>query len=211
VVETTESGTVARSDRSVRRAKGQAQRDRIVDAAVDLLAAKGFRGTTIAELAEQVGTTHSNLLYYFGSKERLLLDVVAERERREGSGYYAALQSDEPAFVALPAVAGLVVRNARFTRLYVVLGAENFDVGDPLHEFFVERYRRARAFTEKAVRTDQERGHLPADVDVAQLSREVVATLMGLEIQWLMEPEAIDLQATVDAYAAGLEARFAPR
>jgi hypothetical protein len=33
---------------------------------------------------------------------------------------------------------------------------------------------------------------------------------MGLEIQWLMDPAAIDLLATVNAYVQGLQERLAP-
>jgi len=209
-VQATEPMVEARGDQRARRAKGHAQRERIVAAAVDLLAAKGFRGTTLAQLAEAVGTTHPNLIYYFGSKERLLREVVAERERQEGPGFFAALQSDQPAFSALNAVAHLMVKNAVFTRLYVVLGAEDFDADDPLHDFFVDRYKRARRFTETALATGRARGSIRADIDPAQIGREVVATLMGLEIQWLMDPDAIDLLSTVEAYVEGLQARLVP-
>ena len=39
----------------------------------------------IETLADRVGMTHPGLLYYFGTKQRLLLDVVSEREQRETS------------------------------------------------------------------------------------------------------------------------------
>jgi AcrR family transcriptional regulator len=209
-VQSIEPVSEARGDQRARRAKGHAQRERIVAAAVELLAVKGFRGTTIAQLAEQVGTTHSNLIYYFGSKERLLHEVVAERERQEGPGFFAALESDHPSLTALHAIAHLIVENMAFTRLYVVLGAENFDAGDPLHDFFVDRYRRARGFVEIALNKDMDQGSIRTDINTAQLGREVVATLMGLEIQWLMDPEAIDLLTTVDAYVDALQERLAP-
>jgi AcrR family transcriptional regulator len=182
-----------------------------VAAAVDLLAAKGFRGSTIAELAEQVGMTHPNWIYYFGTKERLLREVVEERERREDASFYATLDSDVGYFTALNGVAHLIVDNAVFTRLFVVLGSENLDDGDPLHDFFVDRYKRARQYTEAGLRSDQKKGRIRPDVDIDQIGREVVSTLMGLEIQWLMDPESIDFLGTVAAYGRGLHERLAPR
>lgn len=201
--------TPARGDQRSRRAKGHAQRERIVAAAVELLAERGFRGTTIAELAEQVGTTHTNLIYYFGSKERLLHEVVAERERQEDADHRAALES--ASFTGLNEVARLIVTNVRFTRLYVVLAAENLDEGDPLHEFFVRRYQRSREFVEIAIEKERQRGTVLRDVDPAQMGREVLATLMGLEIQWLMDPNRVDLLASVDAYVHGLQDRMTAR
>ena len=207
VTETSEATTPARGDRRARRAKGHAQRERIVAAAVELLAVRGFRGTTIAELAEQVGTTHTNLIYYFGSKERLLHEVVAERERQEDAEHRAAL--DSASFTGLNEIARLIVTNVRFTRLYVVLAAENLDEGDPLHDFFVRRYQRSREFVEIAIEKERGRGTILRDVDPAQMGREVLATLMGLEIQWLMDPDRVDLVASVDAYVHALQQRMA--
>lgn len=101
------------------------------------------------------------------------------------------------------AIARFVADDAVRTRLYVVLGAENLDPGDPLHDFFVDRYARVRDLVASAVR----RGG--ATVDADQLGREVVATLMGLEIQWLMDPSAFDYLTAVDAYADAVERRIA--
>ena len=47
-----------------------------------------------------------------------------------------------------------------------------------------------------------------AIVDADQLARGIVATLMGLEIQWLMDPGAFDYLAAVDAYADAVDRRL---
>src|SRR5689334_24653042 len=73
----------AKADARRRQTRGDARRQQILDAAVELFAEKGYRSTGIAQLADTVGMTHPGLLYYFGSKERLLLEVVAERNRVE--------------------------------------------------------------------------------------------------------------------------------
>lgn len=190
----------------MRQARGAERRDRIVAEAIELFAAKGFRGASIAELAERVGLTHPGLLYYFGSKERLLLDVVQERQGREGDALVAAAAGGASGVDdTVRTIARFVAGDAVLTRLYVVLGAENLDPGDPLHDFFVARYDRARRAVVAVIgrRTD-----LAPDVDVDQVGREVVATLMGLEIQWLMDPAAFDYLSAVDAYAATLDARL---
>ncbi len=56
-------------------------RKRILDAALDVFSAQGFRGATLDEIAAQAGLSKPNLLYYFDSKEsihrRLLEDLLA--------------------------------------------------------------------------------------------------------------------------------------
>ena len=196
----------AAADGRVRHARGRNRRDEIVEEAVRLFADKGFRGASITELAERVGMTHPGLLYYFGTKQRLLHDVVHEREDREGAAVLAAFgegAADLPS--GLRAVARFVAGDAVLTRLYVVLAAENLDPADPLHDFFVDRYARARAVVAALV---PGRG---AGVDAEQVAREVVATLMGLEVQWLMDPTAFDYIAAVDAYADAMSGTLGDR
>ena len=51
-------------------------RKRILDAALEVFSAQGFRGATLDEIAAEAGLSKPNLLYYFDSKEtihRLLL------------------------------------------------------------------------------------------------------------------------------------------
>ncbi|MCB1001774.1 MAG: TetR/AcrR family transcriptional regulator [Ilumatobacteraceae bacterium] len=199
----TSPGGVAAADERVRQPRGEARREAILAEAVTLFAAKGFRGTTITELADRVGMTHPGLLYYFGTKQRLLLDVVRERERREASALLSTVgDGPEELGRGLRAIARFVADDAVRTRLYVVLGAENLDPGDPLHDFFVDRYARVRDLVASAVRRSG------AIVDADQLAREVVATLMGLEIQWLMDPSAFDYLTAVDTYADAVERRL---
>ena len=44
-------------------------RDRILDAALDIFSRDGFRGATIDEIAHKAGMSKPNLFYYYKSKE----------------------------------------------------------------------------------------------------------------------------------------------
>ena len=67
--------------------KGRA-RERLLDAAVRLMAERGSTGWSLRGLAEALGTSHRMLIYHFGSHEGLLLAVVqrVEAEQRERLG-----------------------------------------------------------------------------------------------------------------------------
>lgn len=49
---------------------------RIINVAIDLFVANGFKGTSIRDIAKIAGTTISNIYYYFGNKEGLLLAIL---------------------------------------------------------------------------------------------------------------------------------------
>jgi len=177
-----------------RQPRGDRRRQQILDAAVQLFASKGYRGTGVAALAERVGMTATGMLYYFGSKERLLHEVVAERDRRD------VLDLNSLTLSSFRALGRHNAETAILTRLYVVLGAESLDADDPLHDFFVERYKTARALVRSVLEHERDEGHLRRDINVEQTALEVIAMLMGLEIQWLYDPATVDLAQAMETY-----------
>jgi AcrR family transcriptional regulator len=177
-----------------RQPRGDRRRQQILDAAVELFSSKGYRGTGVAALAERVGMTATGMLYYFGSKERLLQEVVAERDRRD------VLDLNSLTLSSFRELGRHNAETAVLTRLYVVLGAESLDEDDPLHDFFVERYDTARALVRSVLEHERDEGHLRSDIDIEQLALEVIAVLMGLEIQWLFDPSKVDLAHAMETY-----------
>lgn len=196
----------APADGAKRQPRGEARREAILDAAIEILARKGQRGLRLTELADKLGLKHSNLIYYFGSKDRLLSEAVEEREKREQ--WFYKIPDEMVSLSELPDAAELIKKNALFTRLYVVLAAESLDPGDSLHEFFVNRYHRARQRIVTAVMSDREAGKIRPDVDADQISYEVISTMIGLEIQWLMDPDNVDYLQIMRNYTDGLYERF---
>jgi AcrR family transcriptional regulator len=59
-------------------ATGQDTRSRILGIARDLFAQRGFTGTSIADIARELGTTTSALYYHFPSKADILGALLAE-------------------------------------------------------------------------------------------------------------------------------------
>lgn len=50
----------------------------IIAAAAQLFSDRGFRGTSLADVAESVGTDRASLYYYIGSKEEAFHEIVRE-------------------------------------------------------------------------------------------------------------------------------------
>jgi AcrR family transcriptional regulator len=58
-------------------------RDRLLAAVIDELASNGIGEVSLRGLAAAVGTSHRMLIYHFGSKEGLLVEVVRTVEERQ--------------------------------------------------------------------------------------------------------------------------------
>jgi AcrR family transcriptional regulator len=62
-------------------------KDKILEASIDLFAAKGFRGTSIRDISNAVGISISNIYHYFGNKEGVLLAIL----QRSGQDIFSKL------------------------------------------------------------------------------------------------------------------------
>ena len=71
---------IPRAAKTLRRTRIQEEKEeQILEAALDVFSARGFRGSTIDQIAEVAGMSKPNLLYYFRTKEamhRALIDRV---------------------------------------------------------------------------------------------------------------------------------------
>lgn len=60
-----------------RRRDAGATRQRLLEAARDLFAERGYEGATVRDIAERAGANQALLFRYFGSKQGLLTEVIA--------------------------------------------------------------------------------------------------------------------------------------
>jgi AcrR family transcriptional regulator len=193
--------------------RGEARRQEILDTAVRLFAKRGFRATGILALAQEVGLSHVGVLHHFGSKEQLLRAMVARREAEEAEEAIAGHPAPS-GLAALKAIAKQgqhLVANTVLPRLYTVLIAENLDAEDPLHDYFVDRYRRVRASLARSVREGQQVGEIRSDVDADRIAAEILSFIVGTQIQWLLDQDGIDVNGAYERYLGRLIADIAVR
>jgi AcrR family transcriptional regulator len=186
--------------------RGRLRRLQIIDAATQLFSSGGYRGTGLAGIAAQVGVTQAGLLHHFGTKERLLEAVVEHRSEQDapligkiiGDGGLEMLER-------LPLLAEHNEQRPGLAQLFTVLVAENLLPDHPAHATFVERYRNLREAIVAALQVGQERGEIRTDVDLEAVTRRLIATLDGLQTQWLLDPEQVSLVESYTELGAALK------
>jgi AcrR family transcriptional regulator len=195
----------------VRRKRGVRTRQEIIDIAIELFAKKGYRGTGIAAVAEKAGITTAGLLHHFGSKMGLLLAVVEEHQGRDLPRYGGGFVAAPPAGVSiLTRVADGLLSEPDFARLYSVLLAENLAPDDPAHVKFVDRYRGLRRSLKGWLDASKKAGRIRSGVNTAALALEMVAFMDGIQLQWLLEPDAVNLKQAYHDYVKGVSDRIKP-
>ena len=90
---------------SIRAAQADRRRAELVDVALRLFAERGFRGTTIADIAEATGTAHGLVYHYFRSKEELLAAILERYSFLPQLRSLLAMSPDRPAAEVLTEIA----------------------------------------------------------------------------------------------------------
>ena len=77
-------------------ADGTTPRERLLEAAIDHFGRHGIGDTSLRGIAEAVGTSHRMLIYHFGSREGLLVEVTRAVEARQRAVMAATYDTDLP-------------------------------------------------------------------------------------------------------------------
>jgi AcrR family transcriptional regulator len=184
--------------------KGRIRREDIVTAAITMYGETGYHSSSLREIARRVGITHAGLLYYFPTKEALLAAVL---ERRDAEDVERERLSVPPGLDALRHLVGLAAHNVRhpgIVDLYSRLAAEAVAADHPAHAYFERHYKLARGYAVDSFRVLAAGGGLRAGVDPEWAGLSLIALMDGLQVQWLSNPEAVDLVATVHRFVQNL-------
>jgi len=188
-------------------ARGRRTREELVAAAAAVYSDVGYDAASLREIAKQAGLTHAGLLYHFPNKEALLAAVLARRDR---------LDSERPApesAAVLGPIAWLLDLAAHneqhrgIVELYVRLAAEATSEDHPAHEYFTDHYRVAREVAVSGFRALDEAGRLRRGIDPEVAGIGLVALMDGLQVQWLTEPDKVDLTTALRQYVDATLAR----
>jgi TetR/AcrR family transcriptional repressor of nem operon len=129
----------------VSKAKAEANRERVVEAAATLLRANGLDGVGVAALAEAAGLTHGAVYSHFASKDALAAAAVDAAMRQSLADWQALTDglAGDDAFVKLLKVYVSRSHRDRPERgcAIAALGAQAGRGGEPLQEAFAQGVR----------------------------------------------------------------------
>ena len=177
------------------------RRDQMLAAAAELIAERGFGDTRIADVAERAGASPALVIYYFGTKDRLLTEALRYSEQ----SFYAA--ADE----LLASTASVVPRLETLVRLTCVpqrmdennlaevagawglwfdLWAQAFRHPE-VKKDRVELDQRWRSMITQVVRDGMDAGEIGV-ADAEEFAVAFAALLDGLSIQVALEDPVVD-------------------
>ena len=178
------------------RLSAETRRKQIVDEATALIARIGYHRFSIKSLAEATGITRAGVLHHIGSKEQLLMAVLAGRDERDNAAL-DQIQAEDVRDV-LDHVVRRNITQPEIVRLYTVLSAEALDPAHPAHAYFAERLRTGTEHLAAALH-----GFDRGGLDVAI---EIYSFMDGIQLNWLRDPK-IDIWQEWTHFADALFSR----
>lgn len=185
--------------------EGAKTRERILEAAADLIARQGYAATSIAQISQKAGANPASIYWAFGSKEGLLAAVM-ERAAESFFETIAPPVAGDP-WSWLRGMAGNFVQRPEFLRLLLVLSLERRE-GDPE---VLEAARRVRA---KAIEGLAETYAGAIDLPdpfrrrgiCDRLARFTLMLFDGVFVASQIEADTTDLQRAFETIALAVEA-----
>ena len=189
----------------------EGRRVEMLDAAASLICERGFGDTRIADVAKRAGVSSALVIYYFGTRDRLLVDALRYSEE----SFYEAAEK------MLAEVTSMRERLSLLIKWTVIPQADNeipgawglwFDLWAQAfrHEEVkagrVELDARWRRMIVDAVKSGEATDEIDGTVDARMFALEFGALLDGLSIQVALEDPEVDSEV---AYAIAM--RFCER
>src|ERR1700759_4321707 len=193
-----------------RLARGERARAGILAKAADIASAEGLEGLSIGRLAQECGTSKSNVAAHFGSKAQLQIAAV----RYATDVFMREVVS--PALTArrgLPRLLAIYECWCDYSRRRVFSGGcffaavvAEYDARDGAVRDVLRQFRTASlGFQTRLVAEAQQAGEIRADADPAQIAFELDAFTLGANSQAVLFDDSTAYQRATVAIAARIE------
>jgi AcrR family transcriptional regulator len=164
------------------------RREQILEAALEVLADRGFRRTSIDAVAERVGLTRQGVLHYFPSKKRLLLEILRFREELHRENL-ADHHAGEGLAAELAAAVAFEQSHPSLATVHNVLLAEAVTGQEPAAGYARQRSRTLQ--DQLAANLAERYGErLPSGLSAPTAAAAVLALVEGVHQLWLVDPDA---------------------
>ena len=187
-----------------KRADGELSRERILDAATEIAAERGYEGTSIGAVSKKCGLPASSIYWHFKDKDDLIAAVI---ERSFGTWVDAASKipqdaGNEERLIGVGAqTAKALLDSPDFLRLGLMLALERRPEEPRARTMFIQV--RHQAYQQL---TDNFREIMPelTDADVRQLATYTMAGADGLFIAKEIGGDAIDLVSLFELHGRAI-------
>lgn len=186
---------------------------RMLDAAMRLVASRGYMQTTLEAIGVEAGYSRGLVSHRFGSKDKLLEELVnrvLEDFRGQLLERLRGLSGLDAIFCEIDAYLEGMDDPPLSSRVFFVLMLESIGPAPQIRDHFARFSKRWQASLTRTLSKGQQAGHIRAGIQPADEARLLIATLRGLRTQSMLDPSSSDIARDIAALKASLRDRLSP-
>ena len=167
-------------------------RQSILDAASSLIAQKGVKDTSLADISKEVGISKGTLYYYYSSKNDIIYDIADIHLKQitdELLSWINNIEHNVAPEDILKVVFERISTAETRGKLHLYLISDAVTSNEPLKQRFREKYKEWRIALEDGLRKVLKN----RTADYRVLSYIILAALDGFTIQWRLGEEKIPI------------------
>lgn len=163
-----------------------ATRDRILSAAVDVFARKGYHAAGVEDIVQASGTSKGAFYHYFPSKQGIFLTLMDDLAALVEQGVEAAIDEERGAMAKVEAALRVVIETAAEQRdLAKILLVEAVGLGPEFEQKRLEIHSRFARVIERHLDRALKEGDIPRQ-DTALVAQAWMGALTEVIAQWLV-------------------------
>lgn len=195
------------SRRSQRERVEQSSR-RLAEAAIELIAEKGYRNTTAQEIGIRAGYSRAMVRERFGSKEALLEAVLQDYEGRIYVAPEPGASGLQRVLAPILALRDFASDDPRLLRAVLSLNFEALHNEDMLRPRVAGWLAQVKESTCRAVIDGQADESVSGTCSAEEFASEMIATAIGYAYAWVMDPNAVDFERVLTGWHDRLAERL---
>ncbi len=175
----------------------------LIDAAMDLFASYGYRGTSLARIARAAGVTKGALYWHFADKEEFFIAVVAKVLGEwdlvfEKSAHAANAVEFRAEFGRMfDTMAELNQKNPWVSRLLLIIALESHKIGPRVLRSMRKANLDGIASFRELVERGQRLGVFDAELEPDWAATQIFSSYLGLAMLWYLHGPRFDLRRSL--------------
>jgi AcrR family transcriptional regulator len=183
----------------------------LLQATADLIAERGYEGTTLIEIGKRAGYSHGLVTRRFGTKAMLVRSLIERLSSQFGheAGLVETI-GDATGIDAIEKVLIGIRRSATTSqdalRGFYALLFESLKPTVGLLDYIRQLHADFLSDVSERVAAGHRTGRLGDDVDASALAELMINAMRGLAYRWMLDPERVDMVKGIDALRVQLRA-----
>ena len=181
---------------------------RMFDAAINLIIERGTHKMTLKEIGDHAGYSRGLVNYRFGSKDGLMLELFESfdgRWKEHLNSYIADKTGIAGVKAAAEALRDFLKMESDYMRAMYTLWYESLGRESEIRSRLAHHHQVYREDATEWIRLGIEAGEIAPEVNAEQFAAQYCAFIFGTVYQWLVNPDALDLDELFRDYKANVE------